>query len=517
MKFIVILIIVTLFCMCVSCSKQSTEPEDIIPAADTVATPVLTLGSGTYTGTQMVGISCSTPYAVIRYTLDNSMPDSTSAQCIFPIPIDSTLTLKVRAFKTDWIPSQLVTAEYVITHEPEYVHSIEFVQSGQIDLNVANSGGINSAVLRAKLYKENGELYTASQDVWFKINNPYPPAGANLNNQSGADSVLVVANNGMADVTVYSGNASGIMNVKASTTSGGQYLTDHSGQIVIHSAPPHRIEVFSSGFNSGFNLGGGLWKIIVGARLYDIYDNPVSYGTSVWFNLPNNIYNCQIGANAYVGNESATGDSTAGVAYTYLIYSGIHSQEAITIRVLTGGLNGAEVFEQELIILPVNQPQLELEVIPGNLVFHGNTNTIPQSANATIHAAVFDIQGCPIHKAWISLTSNYGTFEPIHGTNEDPQNCNPHANPNLIVTDWYDQNARYEWYYDPFYQIPGGVDNNDGQDGLAQGSIRIDAADTPYDDPMDNCSTIRVVTIIGNLVGTDISSTVRLNLIKSAS
>ncbi len=389
------------------------------------------------------------------------------------------------------------------------IHSIQFAQAGQIDLNVANTGGTESAILKVKLYDINGNLIDTPKNVWFRIMNPNPPDGANLNNMPVSDSVLVVSNGGEAQISVNSGTESGILNIRASCTSEGRYIKATKPNIVIHAGPPHRVVPSASGFNTGTNMGGGLWQIIAQANVYDIYNNPVDYGTSVWFYLPSDILNCQIGANAYVGNESVQGDSTAGVAYTTLLYSGIYTFESLKIRAVTGGINGIEVVGESFIVLPLNQPQLELEIIPGNIVYHGNTNTVPASATALLNLALFDVQGCAIHNAEISMTSTRGTFEYSVGTNEDPMNSNSQSTPWIVVTDWYDQNSANP----DITPIPYN-DVNDGQDGLAQGLIRFYAWEIPFGDPMTNTPGITSVTVTARLLGTAASATSTTTLIR---
>lgn len=389
------------------------------------------------------------------------------------------------------------------------IHSIQFTQAGQIDLNVANTGGTESQIIKVKLYDINGNLIDSPKNVYFKIMNPTPPAGANLNNQPVTDSVLVVSNGGEAQISVNSGTQSGILNIRASCTADGRYVKATKPNIVIHAGPPHRVVPFASGFNTGENLGGGLWRIIAGANVYDVYNNPVDYGTSVWFYLPDNIYNCQIVANSYVGNESAQGDSTAGVAYTTLIYSGVYTFESIRIKAVTGGINGIEIWGEAYVVLPLNQPQLELEVIPGNIVFRGNQNPIPASATAWLNLALFDVQGNPIHNARITMTSTRGIFEYTVGTNEDPLNSNSPSTPHIVVTDWYDPWA----VYDP--NVPFSyTDINDGQDGLAQGLIRFFAYEIPYGDALTNTPGITSVTITARLLGTAASATSTTTLIR---
>jgi len=389
------------------------------------------------------------------------------------------------------------------------LHSIQFTQAGQIDLNVANTGGTESAILKVKLYDINGNLIDASKHVGFKIMNPNPPEGANLNNHSVNDTVWVWSSGGEAQVSVNSGTESGILNIRAVCYDNSRTVTATKPNIVIHSGPPHSVVPFASGFNTGENMYGGLWRIVAGANVYDVYNNPVDYGTSVWFYLPSDVLNCQIGANAYAGNESAQGDSTAGVAYTTLTYSGIYTFESLQIRAVTGGINGVEVFGESWIVLPLNQPQLELEVIPGNIVYHGNENTVPASATALLNLSLFDIQGCAIHNARISMTSTRGVFEYTPGFNEDPMNSNPQATPWIVVTDWYDINSANG----DINPIPY-TDNNDGQDGLAQGLIRFFAFEIPLGDAMTNTPGVTSVTITARLLGTAASSTSTTTLIR---
>ncbi len=372
--------------------------------------------------------------------------------------------------------------------DPNAVNIIRFIQSGTIDMTVADTGYMDSALLRVKLYNQSGELITGHKNVWFKILNHSTSGGANLDHHDPADSVMAVSNNGIAQVVLYSGTTPINLIVKASCTDSGHNYVAVKDNIVIHAGPAHRIEIFAGGNNSGENLGGGLWRIVVGATCFDLHNNPVSYGTSVWFSIPDNPYNCQIGANGYIGNESIYGDSLAGTAYTTLIYNGVYSGLPITIRAETGGFNGSVVFSTQEIILPLNNLQLDLEIIPGNLVFHGNVNPVPASLLATLNVSVFDVQGCPIGSyAVINLTTSYGAFEYTTGSNTDPDHYNPVDTPNVIITN------------------PGGT---------AQGRIRFYPDGIPLGDPMTGCPGILAVTISASLNGTDISGSGQIILIR---
>ena len=87
-----------------------------IPASDTptAATPSFSLGSGTYTGTQTISISCETSGASIYYTLDGSDPTTSSTLYSEPIAISADATLKAIAVASGMENSAVATADYII-------------------------------------------------------------------------------------------------------------------------------------------------------------------------------------------------------------------------------------------------------------------------------------------------------------------------------------------------------------------------------------------------------------------
>jgi hypothetical protein len=70
------------------------------------AAPAIAPGSGTYTGAQSVTISTSDPVATVRYTLDGTAPTEASPLYSAPIPIATTTTVRARAFRAGWTPSE---------------------------------------------------------------------------------------------------------------------------------------------------------------------------------------------------------------------------------------------------------------------------------------------------------------------------------------------------------------------------------------------------------------------------
>jgi|GEM_PF-2495780 len=107
-KSIFILVLVILSMLVISCNK---------PVPLKVKTPVVTPVGGVYTTAQNVSITCETPGAEIRYTLDGSQPSLSSTLYTGAINISSSATLTVKAFKAGWTDSDTVSQAYNITEK----------------------------------------------------------------------------------------------------------------------------------------------------------------------------------------------------------------------------------------------------------------------------------------------------------------------------------------------------------------------------------------------------------------
>lgn len=306
-----------------------------------------------------------------------------------------------------------LSTQIIFNVQSDGIHSITFTQAGQIDLNVANTGGTSSAVLRVQLKDINGNLIDISKPVSFKILTN--DIDANLNNQPTNATVTVNSTGGEAQVSVNSGFLSGTITIRATCEDNGVTVQATKSNIVVSSGPPHTIQPFISGFDSGINVGGGLWRIVAGAIVRDVYNNPVDYGTSVFFSIPFNPYNVQIVANAYSGNASVNGDSLAGVAYTKLTYSGMNTFDEIVIEARSGSFTPSgeyvSVYGYSAVILPLNQPIIEAQAVPWHLDFSEQaTWTNITSLVAEVWVSLIDSQGNLIHGADILLSSPRGNF-----------------------------------------------------------------------------------------------------------
>jgi hypothetical protein len=78
------------------------------------ATPVFSPAPGSYTSTQTVAISDTTPGATIYYTMDGSQPTSASAVYSATVTVSSTETVKAIAVATGFTDSQVASGAYTI-------------------------------------------------------------------------------------------------------------------------------------------------------------------------------------------------------------------------------------------------------------------------------------------------------------------------------------------------------------------------------------------------------------------
>ncbi len=116
---------------------------------------------------QVVAISCATPGAVIRYTLDGSEPTVGSALCEGSLVVSNSVTVKAKAFVEGLNPSETVEAEYVRAAivganlvqntspgqgEPQtlsipapgtYMVSFDYTQGGDVELYMMRGGVTN--------------------------------------------------------------------------------------------------------------------------------------------------------------------------------------------------------------------------------------------------------------------------------------------------------------------------------------------------------------------------------------
>ncbi len=82
------------------------------PEPGLVARPTLSMKPQPIPDAQTVTLDCSTDGATIRYTTDGTVPDENSAAYTKPLRVEPGATIKARAFREKWTPSEVVGGEY---------------------------------------------------------------------------------------------------------------------------------------------------------------------------------------------------------------------------------------------------------------------------------------------------------------------------------------------------------------------------------------------------------------------
>lgn len=128
-----------------------------------VSSPAFSPTDGTtFLDTLTVTLSCATPGATIRYTLNGSEPKTSSTVYTMPLNLAATTTVKAKAFKTGIDPSNTATATYTkVTATPVCSPPSGTVFTGSLNLTLtcATAG----ATIR---YTLNGSEPTASSPAY---------------------------------------------------------------------------------------------------------------------------------------------------------------------------------------------------------------------------------------------------------------------------------------------------------------------------------------------------------------
>ena len=286
------------------------------------------------------------------------------------------------------------------------VNQLTYAFPGQVDMAIAGTGGMSTYELRVNLWDMSGNAILDSKEVSFKFVN-MPPGGCNFNNlvYSDQDTLTVSSVNGSAVVSVNSGGEAGVVWIKAWTVNDNyQEVSATKSNIVIHAGHPYHIDGGIGEYDTGTNVGSGLWSVGTSAIITDEWGNPVDRGTAVWFSIPDESIDwATVIAEAYIGNLNEDGDSLQGVAFSTITYDGSHTFELLPIQIACGNLTKIIYYQ-----LPLNSPQLDMIPLPGHLDFLRNTTYT--TVEGEVQCAVTDGQGSPIHDAKITLYSTRGTF-----------------------------------------------------------------------------------------------------------
>ena len=322
-------------------------------------------------------------------------------------------TVTVEAFVIDKDSGITAAANIVVgSASIPAVRSLAFEDS-PISLQVAGTGGTESAELNVYIYNSQNELITEPKDISFKFLNG--PLGIILNNEvvfPQNESVVVTSLNGIATVSISSGLYSGSASIEASILNiEGDLISATKSSIIVQAGPPNSIQFIMPGHSSADDMGAGTWKVEICALINDTYGNPVGDGTSVFFSLtdlldpdlqPDYTYASLETQFCYVGNENSDGDTLAGAAFAFLNYDGFHTNDEVRIKVVIGG----SLSVNETITLPIQFPSLDLVAVPQHLDWIIPGDVSPKVT--TIHVAVLDGQENRINNQQLYFTSSLG-------------------------------------------------------------------------------------------------------------
>lgn len=120
-----------------------------------------------YTDTLAVTLACATAGATIRYTLDGSEPTSSSTAYSAPITISGTTTIKAKAFKSDYIESDTVSATYTMAEQAAAPTSTSTAgyRTTLVDLASTIPGAVIRYTTDGSDPTEQSEVYTAGTAI----------------------------------------------------------------------------------------------------------------------------------------------------------------------------------------------------------------------------------------------------------------------------------------------------------------------------------------------------------------
>ena len=252
-------------------STYATEPD----CREQVATPTISLQSGTYGGTQTVTLSCETENSTIYYTLDGNDPTTSSAHGT-SVSVTASCTLKAMAVAEGYKNSEIASAEYTIetpyttiaslfaaateNAQSVYVTFGNWVVSGKTTYNVYVTDGTNGLVINANNhgFEANDIISGTVIPCTLQLYNGY----ARLTNITASTTGLTITKNGtvsvaniaMADLSgVNTGALVSYQNLSCTKQNSYYILSDGTTQIQAYNAL-YGDMTFSAGHN--YNITG---------------------------------------------------------------------------------------------------------------------------------------------------------------------------------------------------------------------------------------------------------------------
>ena len=212
---------------------------------------------------------------------------------------------------------------------------------------VRDGGGIESTLIRAHIYDDNGNLINTPTPVVFTME---PLLGDAYLETPGQTTATVYTVNGVASVSINSGTNPGPVRIVATCDcdqDGEIDLTSIDVPVIIASGAPYHIEAEYDP-NATEPIGGGFYQTECAAIVSDIWYNPVEDSTFVYWSIdplpPDTIIDAFVEGVSFTNNEGVlSGNATSGVARSTIVYSTDAIGAIGRVRALTFGANGDSV------------------------------------------------------------------------------------------------------------------------------------------------------------------------------
>jgi len=357
-----------------------------------------------------------------------------------------------------------------ITVMSEGVAYLQFKDLGGINLNIPGLGGEPTKPVTVQAMDSSGNPYLPTVSIRFTIVSQ--PGGVTIGGNP--ISVDVMTSNGEASPIVSAGTTSGPVILRAQLLNNEGEPDNTVSQIqrsniIVASGPPFFMSILTPYYGSAQPYEAAMWKVAIGALIQDVYRNPITKGTAVFFSIHEGLDGWTVSDTmrltvepfSYVYNVSTAGDSLPGVAYTTMIYHGSLSNVPVPIRVDIGGGFTAT----EWTILPMNQISIEVVWEPGYIIWDtiGIANPpVLTSANqlrqVRMIIIVRDGLQNPIRNAMLHFMEDKGFFVDPHrpGYSQDlfgPHNGHPTQNPPVPPSPgWAEEPTDFD--YDPNGEDP---------------------------------------------------------------